>query len=84
MEITFELFGWVGAGLLLFAYYLGLKKDNETSPYRLPIINLTGSLLLMGNAIFFTVYPFVLINTFWAILSLKELVKLSNTKKNQP
>lgn len=80
MNITFELFGWVGAGLLLFAYYLGLNKEAETNPYRLHIINLIGSLLLMGNAIFFTVYPFVLINTFWAILSVKELVKLSKTK----
>ena len=76
MGITFELFGWVGAGLLLFAYYLGLKKDQETSPLRLPIINLIGSLLLMGNALYFMVYPFVLINAFWAILSTKELVKL--------
>ena len=82
MEITFELFGWVGAGLLLFAYYLGLQSDKEKSPYRLPTINLIGSLLLMGNAVFFTVYPFVLINTFWAILSAKELIKLSKTKED--
>jgi hypothetical protein len=81
MNIIFELFGWVGAGLLLFAYYLSINKEKEKSPYRLPIINLIGSLLLMGNAIYFSVYPFVLINTFWAILSMKELIRLRGGKK---
>jgi hypothetical protein len=73
MNILFELCGWVGAGLLLFACYLSINKEEDNSYYRLPIINFIGSLLLMGNAIYLSVYPFVLISTFWAILSMKEL-----------
>ncbi len=83
MHITFELFGWIGAGLLLFAYYLSINKEKEKSAYRLPIINLIGSLLLMANAIYFTVYPFVLVNSFWAVLSLRELIKLTGTVKSK-
>lgn len=77
MTLMFELFGWIGAFLLLFAYYLSIKNKDNQGGYKLPIINLLGSLLLMANAIYFKVYPFVLVNTFWAILSLRELLKLS-------
>ena len=83
MNIVFELFGWAGAGLLLFAYYLSIHKEKEKSPYRLPIINLIGSLLLLGNAIYFKMYPFVLINAFWAIISAKELIRLSGGKGSE-
>ena len=76
MNIVFEIFGWVGASLLLFAYYLSINKKKDQKEYQLPLINLLGSLLLMANAVYFKVYPFVLVNSFWALLSMKQLLDL--------
>ena len=70
-----ELAGWVGALGLLFAFVassLG-KLDNQGTPYH--IINLICALLLIVNATSNSAYPFVVINTFWSLMSAYAITK---------
>lgn len=61
--------GWVGALGLLFAFVASSldKLDNLGTPYHL--INLICSLLLILNATANEAYPFILINSFWSLMS---------------
>jgi len=61
--------GWVGALGLLFAFVASSldKLDNLGTPYHL--INLICSLLLILNATVNEAYPFILINSFWSLMS---------------
>lgn len=70
-----ELIGWVGALGLLFAFIASSldKLDNLGTPYH--IINLVCSLLLIVNATANEAYPFILINTFWSLMSSYAIIK---------
>ena len=61
--------GWIGATGLLLAFVLSSrgKLDNQGIPYHL--INAVCSVLLIINAYAASAYPFIVINTFWAIAS---------------
>lgn len=69
------LAGWVGALGLLFAFVASSldKLDNLGTPYHL--INLVCSCLLIVNATANGAHPFVVINTFWAMMSAYSIAK---------
>lgn len=69
MELLYTLAGWVGAFGLLIAFVLSSlgKMDSQGTPYH--IINLACSLLLIVNATYNEAYPFIVINSFWSLMS---------------
>ena len=77
-----ELAGWVGALGLLFAFIASSldKLDNLGTPYHL--INLVCSLLLIVNATANEAYPFIVINSFWSLMSSYAISK--NLLKGKP
>ena len=68
--------GWLGAALLLLAFFLNARQivTADSKPYL--IMNLSGSLLLFCNSYLIEAWPFVVINLFWASVSLFALWKI--------
>lgn len=81
MELLYTLAGWVGAFGLLIAFVMSSlgKMDSQGTPYH--IINLSCSVLLIVNATANSAYPFIVINSFWSMMSAyaigKNLLKSS-------
>jgi uncharacterized membrane protein len=70
-----ELIGWLGAGLLLSAFfYLTIFKKKGDDGFYL-FGNLFGSIGLLVNAWHNDALPFVLVNAFWVVITLISLVK---------
>ncbi len=69
MDLLITIAGWVGALGLLFAFVASSldKLDNLGTPYH--IINLVCSVLLIVNATANGAYPFIVINSFWSLMS---------------
>ncbi len=69
MELFYTIAGWVGAIGLLIAFCLSSlgKMDSQGTPYHL--INLFCSVLLIVNATANSAYPFIVINSFWSLMS---------------
>ncbi|MEM6769510.1 MAG: hypothetical protein AAF597_02900 [Bacteroidota bacterium] len=69
MELFYTIAGWVGAFGLLIAFCLSSlgKMDSQGTPYHL--INLFCSVLLIVNATANAAYPFIVINSFWSMMS---------------
>ena len=82
MEIFITLAGWIGAFGLLFAFVASSldKLDNLGTPYHL--INGLCSALLIVNAGYNGAYPFIVINTFWTMMSAYAIIK--NSRGRQP
>ena len=66
--------GWAGAIGLLVAYFLSLAKRMSNTSYLYLGINGLCSVFLIINATYAGAYPFVLINTLWAITSVYHIV----------
>jgi len=80
MELFVTIAGWVGALGLLFAFVASSldRLDNLGTPYHL--INGVCSALLIVNAVANSAYPFVVINTFWTMMSTYAIIKNLTSK----
>ena len=62
----FDAIGWVGAAALLVAYAMISHKKLEGDSAAYQLLNISGSLLLAANTIFYGSYPSTFVNLIWA------------------
>jgi hypothetical protein len=65
-HVWFDAIGWVGATALLIAYAMvsSRKLEGDSGAYQL--LNISGSLLLAANTMFYGSYPSTFVNVIWA------------------
>jgi hypothetical protein len=65
-NIWVDAVGWVGAVALLIAYALvsARKLDGHAAAFQL--LNISGSLLLAANTLYYGSYPSTFVNVIWA------------------
>ena len=64
--VWFDAVGWVGAVALLIAYALVSFKRLEGDSAAFQLLNISGSILLAANTIFYGSYPSTFVNLIWA------------------
>ena len=64
--VWFDAIGWVGAAALLVAYAMISHKKLEGDSATYQLLNISGSLLLAANTIFYGSYPSTFVNLIWA------------------
>jgi hypothetical protein len=64
--VWFDAIGWVGAVALLTAYALVSSKKLEGDSAAFQLLNISGSILLAANTIFYGSYPSTFVNLIWA------------------
>ena len=62
----FDVIGWVGAAALLVAYAMVSHKKLEGDSATYQLLNISGSVLLATNTIFYGSYPSTFVNLIWA------------------
>jgi hypothetical protein len=65
-QAWFDLVGWVGAAALLVAYAMVSHKKLEGDSAAYQLLNISGSILLAANTIFYGSYPSTFVNLIWA------------------
>lgn len=79
-NLYFNILGWLGAGIILIVYFLNVNKKLESCSKTYKYMNFLGSILLTMNAAYFYNYPFVLINVFWAFITLDSILNSLESK----
>lgn len=69
-----ELSGWIGAGCILWAYFLVSTKRVIPESGYFHLFNLAGSFLLLVNAYAHNAFAFMILNIVWTIIALKSLL----------
>lgn len=69
-QVWFDAIGWVGAAALLVAYAMVSHKKLEGDSATYQLLNISGSLLLAANTIFYGSYPSTFVNLIWAGIAL--------------
>jgi hypothetical protein len=64
--VWFDAIGWMGAAALLVAYAMISHKKLEGDSAVYQLLNISGSLLLAANTIFYGSYPSTFVNLIWA------------------
>jgi hypothetical protein len=69
-QLWFDAIGWVGAIALLVAYAMVSHKRLQADSATYQLLNISGSLLLAANTIFYGSYPSTFVNLIWAGIAL--------------
>ena len=65
-HVWFDTIGWAGAVALLIAYAMVSHRKLEADSAMYQLLNISGSLLLAANTIFYGSYPSTFVNLIWA------------------
>ena len=79
--VWFDAIGWAGAAALLVAYAMVSSKKLEGDSAAYQVLNVSGSLLLAANTIFYGSYPSTFVNLIWtgiAVFSIATRKRLSS------
>ena len=71
-----DIFGWIGAALLLGAYALVSTKRLEGDSVAYQGLNLLGSAMLIVNSFYYGAYPSVGVNVIWIGIALCSIVRV--------
>jgi Mg2+/citrate symporter len=71
----YELAGFVGAAIIVVAYFAVTQGWLNALDWRFPAANVAGSLLILVSLWFDWNFPSVVIEIFWALISLVGLVR---------
>ncbi len=69
MEVFLNVLGWIGAFLLLLAYALVSFKKLEADSQTYQWLNITASVLLLINTIYYGAYPSSFVNAAWTVIA---------------
>jgi hypothetical protein len=72
--VWFDAIGWVGAAALLVAYAMISHKKLEGDSGAYQLLNISGSILLAANTIFYGSYPSTFVNLIWAGIAIFSIV----------
>ena len=74
-QAWFDAIGWVGAIALLIAYALVSSKRLEGDSAAFQLLNISGSILLAANTIFYGSYPSTFVNLIWAVIAVVAIAR---------
>jgi hypothetical protein len=73
MKLLIDAGGWLGAILLLLAYFLVSTKRVSGTSIRYQGLNIVGSVLVGANAFYYTALPSFSINVVWILIGVASL-----------
>lgn len=76
MDIFLEAFGWVGAALLLIAFYINSRDIYPATSKQSLIINIVGSAGLFANGLYHGALPSVALNSIWFVVGCTALYRV--------
>ena len=71
----YDLVGFAGAAIIIAAYFANQQRWLRSDDRRYPLANLCGSVLILVSLYFEWNFPSVVIELFWAAISLYGLAK---------
>jgi hypothetical protein len=71
----YTIAGFIGAAIVLVAYFANQSGRLASADWRFPAANLVGSLLILASLFKQWNFPSVVIEVFWAAISLYGLVR---------
>ena len=77
MEVLLNVFGWIGAFLLLLAYALVSFKKLEADSQTYQWLNITASVLLLVNTIYYGAYPSSFVNAAWTVIAFFAILTIT-------
>ncbi len=80
MNYFIEIMGWIGAVLIVGAYFLNINGRLKSSSPIYIISNLLGGIFFTINTLVHHAYPSMIVNIIWVIIAIGALLKKDKPK----
>ncbi|MFZ5515269.1 MAG: CBU_0592 family membrane protein [Candidatus Zhuqueibacterota bacterium] len=78
LKLLIDILGWLGAVLLLAAYFLVSSKRIEATSTLYQVMNIVGSSFLVLNAGYYHALPSAFVNAVWIGIGVYSLILFRN------
>ena len=75
MDYFIEIIGWIGAVLIVGAYFFNINGKLKSSSAVYIISNLLGGIFFTINTLVHKAYPSMIVNIIWVIIAVAALLK---------
>lgn len=75
MNYFIEIIGWIGAVLIVGAYFFNINGKLKSSSAVYIISNLLGGIFFTINTLVHHAYPSMIVNIIWVIIAIAALLK---------
>ncbi len=75
MEFLIDATGWLGAVLVLYAYFMVSTNKLEGDSLHYQAANISGAICLMVNTYFHHAYPSAIVNVIWIGIGIYSLMR---------
>jgi len=75
MNYFVEIIGWIGAVLIIGAYYLNINGKIKSSSTLYIVSNLLGGIFFTINTFVHQAYPSMIVNIIWVFIAVAALFK---------
>ena len=79
MNYFIEIIGWIGAVLIVGAYFFNINGQLKSSSVVYIISNLLGGIFFTINTFVHQAYPSMIVNIIWVVIAIAAILK-----KNKP
>ena len=81
-ELWIDIFGWFGSAEVILAYALISNGKVHGKSVSYQMLNLTCSIFLTANTVYYHAYPSTAINGVWMVVAMVALIKAWTGKKD--
>jgi hypothetical protein len=71
----YDIVGFVGAAIFVVTYFANQQRWLSSEDWRYPFLNLIGAVLILVSLVFEWNYPSVVIEVFWALISVYGIAR---------
>ena len=83
MNYFTEIIGWIGAVLIVGAYFFNINGQLKSSSVVYIISNLLGGIFFTINTFVHQAYPSMIVNIIWVVIAIAAVLKKNkSTRKN--
>lgn len=83
IHLIVDIVGWIGAALILIAYFLVSTRRVEGNALSYQILNIFGSVFLIVNTFYYRAFPSTFVNIIWIAIALYSLSGVYRMRKAQ-
>lgn len=83
LKLWIDILGWIGSVEVILAYALISNGKVQGKSVSYQLLNLTGSIFLMANTIYYHAYPSSAINGVWMLVAIVALVQVWINRKKE-
>jgi hypothetical protein len=71
----YDIIGFAGAAIFVATYFANQQRWLSSEDWRFPFLNLIGAVLILVSLVFEWNYPSVVIEVFWALISIYGIAR---------